>query len=386
MRKPLILSLIWSLTAVAVLPVIFRWAVPPPATGRIAYLLQGFSYLVPLVICYCIYRAESRHLAWPQAISLVFLVFLLASVTNSIHGYMVDHAAGTTPDYSNLIFQLRVHDSVMQLSPVAVPHSYRFLPNSIVRWMQLAHMGFEPARDLYRQICGILLFYAIYRYARLYTGFSGAIAAMLLTAIVHPVSFEIYRGQLTDPLSHLSFVLSFIFLETGDFASLLSTLLIGSLAKETVLAMAGYYVLFCRKERNYRLKVLVLCLASVTMYFGVRVFVLKGLMHYGQVSGVGREHVWSSLQPGLWPARFLMTAGAFAPFLALGWEKTPLSLKRQVFFLLPVLFISSLVFSWLHETRNFMPLVFVLAVVTGRYLFGGSSETKSPATQSVTDV
>jgi hypothetical protein len=385
MRKPLTLSLIWSLTALAILPAIFHWAAPPAATGSLGFLLRAFQFLVPLAICYCIYLAESRHLARPQTISMVFLAFLLASITNSIHAHMVDHAVSANPEYSNLIFQFRVHDLVIQLSPVAVPHSYRFLPNSIVRWMQLAHMGFEPARDLYRQMFGILLFYAIYKYARLYTSYSGALAAMLLAAIVFPVSFEIYRGQLTDPLSHLSFVLSFIFLETGDFALFLSTLLIGSLAKETILAMAGYYILFCRKESNYPLKVLVLCLASATVYFGVRVFVLKGLMHYSQVSGVGWYHVWASWQSRFWPTRFLMTAGAFAPFLALGWKETPLSLKRQVFFLLPILFISSLVFSWLHETRNYMPLVFVLAVITGNYLFGGSSETKSPPKPSLTD-
>jgi hypothetical protein len=37
-------------------------------------------------------------------------------------------------------------------------------------------------------------------------------------------------------------------------------------------------------------------------------------------------------------------------------------------FLLPVLVISNVLFSWLRETRNYMPLVFVMAVAGGGYL------------------
>jgi hypothetical protein len=64
----------------------------------------------------------------------------------------------------------------------------------------------------------------------------------------------------------------------------------------------------------------------------------------------------------------LLTACALLPFLVLGWKDTPLSLKRQILYLFPVLFFSGLFFSWLYETRNFMPLVFVMSVVAGSYL------------------
>ncbi len=189
------------------------------------------------------YRVEVRRLSRAQALSLIFLIFLFTSITNNIHRFYVDHSS-LGVQISNLAWQLNVHRQVMQLSPAVAPHSYRFLPNSIVRWMELSHVSYESARDIYRLICGLLLYYAIYRYARLFTNYSGAILALLLVTVIYPISFEYYAGQLTDPLSHLSFVLAFIFLETGEFALLLTTLLIGSLAKETVLAMAGYYVHF----------------------------------------------------------------------------------------------------------------------------------------------
>jgi len=312
-------------------------------------------------------RAESRRLTRPQAVVLVLLVILFTGLTNNLHSFNVDQATNYFPD-PNRVWQNNVHNLVMRFSLEVLPHSYRFLPNSIVRWMQLARIDFDSARDLYRLIVGLLLFYSIYKYARLYCNYTGALISMLFIAAVCPVTFEHYGGQLTDPLSHLSFVLAFIFLETEEFALLLSTLLIGSLAKETVLAMAGYYVLFHRKERNYLLKAAVLCVAGVAVYFGVRVFVLHGMMHYNQASGMMPDHVWENWQNGEWQEPFLLTVGALLPFLALGWKQTALALKRQALFLLPVLFISGLLFSWLRESRNFMPLVFVLAVIAGGYL------------------
>ena len=47
------------------------------------------------------------------------------------------------------------------------------------------------------------------------------------------------------------------------------------------------------------------------------------------------------------------------------------SLRRLVIFLVPVLFLSSLIFSWLREARNFMPLCAVLIVMTVYYLMPG---------------
>ncbi|MGD0868591.1 MAG: hypothetical protein ABSB88_03485 [Bryobacteraceae bacterium] len=315
---------------------------------------------------------------------MVFVVFLLTGITNNLHGFNVDQATNYPPD-PNRVWQNNLHNLVMRFSPEVLPHSYRFLPNSIVRWMQLAGIGFDSARDLYRLIVGLLLFYSIYKYARLYCNYTGALIAMLSVTAIYPVSFEHYAGQLTDPLSHLSFVLAFIFLETEEFALLLSTLLIGSLAKETVLAMAGYYLLFCRKEKNHPLKAAVLCLAGTAVYFGARLFVLHGTMHYSQVSGMVLGHVWDNWHNLVWPEPFLLTAGALLPFLALGWKETPLSLRRQAVFLLPVLFISSLFFGWLSEARNFMPLVFVLAVAAGVYLTRQFTDTFRPEAARETD-
>ena len=366
-RKLWVLLLVWGLAILAAIPALCRWTAVPKSDGK---LVQYLGYIVAAAICGFIYRRESRHLSHSRTFVLVFLVFLLTCIVNNLHHVNVDNGVPYLPGYvSNVLWQGLVNDLVIQLSPAALPHSYRFLPNSIVRWFQMGGLDYEPARDLYRLIFGILLFYAIYKFARLYTNYLGAILAMLFIAVIYPVSFEYYAGQLTDPLSHLSFVLAFIFLETEDFAFLLTTLLVGALAKETVLAMAGYYVLFCRKESHYWLKAITLCVASGAMYLGVRMLVLHGAMHaYTQISVAPPNMPSINWHDPRWPEGLLLTVGAFLPFLVLSWRDTPRSLKQLALFLFPVLFASGLFFSFLVEMRNFMPLVFVLAVIAARYL------------------
>jgi hypothetical protein len=337
---------------------------------RITILL---AYLAAVSICYSIFRIESRRLSRRQAICLALLVFSLTSVVNHIHSVTVDqgHNKFFSPELLNTDWQIEIQNFVIGLSPKAIPHSYRFLPNGIVRWMELCGTGYEPARDAYRLICVLLLFYAISRYAGLYTAYAGRMITLLLVAVAYPISFENYNGQLADPLSHLSFVLAFLFLANEEFWPLLTVLLIGSLAKETVLVMTLYYVLFHRKEKNYIGKAALLCAGTVIAYFGVRLAILKGTMNYVQVSATPLGHIRVNAGFLPWIPAFLLTVGVFLPFLAIGWDRTPAVLKRLALFLLPSLFLSSLVFGWLYETRNFMPLVSVLAVIAARTLSDG---------------
>ena len=367
-RKWLLLAGVWILTVIAILPAIYHWPAQRPYMGVELYARLGVGYVVAAAIGMAIFRVERKRLTRAQAILLVFVVFLLTSLTNNLHWFMIDHGKNVFSTVSNAAWQSQMNDYAIQLLPGLAPHSYRFLPNAIVRWMQIAHIDFESARDLFRMLSGLLVFYSLYRFARLYCGYSGAIMAMLFTAAIYPVSFENYAGQLTDPLSHLSFVLALLFLETEEFAWLLTTLLIGSLAKETVLAMAGYYVLFRRQEKGYVVKSALLVGLSLAVYFGVRFFVLHGAMSYQQTSGVGLDHVLENWRDPEWRIPFLLTACALLPFLAVGWKQTAVSLKRQALFLLPVLFLSSLFFSWLRESRNFMPLVFVTSVIAASFM------------------
>ena len=97
-------------------------------------------------------------------------------------------------------------------------------------------------------------------------------------------------------------------------------------------------------------------------------------MHYSDISGVTLAHVADNWQTDTWKVPFLLTALSLVPFLAVGWRTTPRALKRMALFLLPVLFFSSLFFSWLDESRDYMPAVFVLAVIAARTLAGETAD------------
>lgn len=145
-------------------------------------------------------------------------------------------------------------------------------------------------------------------------------------------------------------------------------MLIGSVAKEAVLAMAGYYILFRRRDKHYWSRSLLAVVSGVVAFVGVRLLVLHGLVHYKEISGTTLSQISLNLDDPHWPTPFLLTFCALLPFLLLAWKRTPLELKRLAFYLLPVLFIASLLFSFLSETRNYMPAIFVLSVVAGNYL------------------
>ncbi len=336
--------------------------------SRVAgWLAEVLALVAIFALLRTFYRIELRRLSKAQALNLVLLILIMTAAVEYTHHYFVD-LGSMFPNETNGTWQRDLQAQVTSLDPRALPHSYRFLPNALVFWLQMCRVPFQAASEIFRTLSMLVLFYTMYRWGRLFTSYLGALLAMVLVAVIYPVSFVAYAGQLTDPLSHLSFLLAFIFLETEEFPLFLSALLIGSLAKETVLGLLGFYVLFCRKDKGYAWKTPALVVACLGAYFAVRSFVLHGVMQYQQVSGVNVQFILTNLRQRTWPPHLMVTGLVFLPFLYLAWKQTPLLLKRLTFYLLPLLVLSSMVFSWLNEARNYMPLVFVLAVVAGRYI------------------
>ena len=358
--------------AVALVPVVLH--LPAPATSRGAGII--FVYLPAIfaaVVCYSFDRTFSKR----EKAEALFLCVAFAFLSTYLHVWLVDlghYFQGS----DNLKWQLYVQNSVIDLRPETLPHSYRFLPNSLVRLFEQATGDFSVARDGYRNLFGVLLFYSFYRFARLFLRHGGSLFCLALWMVVFPISFRYYAGQLTDPLSHLSFVLAFIFIETEQFVYLLLSIMIGCLAKESIVAMAGYYAFFRGREKSHWWKTILLVFASVAVCAITRVWVLRGVPNYEQISAVGPEHVavnWNNYS--LWLPGLLYTVSIFTPFVFAGWQKTPWTLRSLAVYLFPVLFLSSLIFSWLREARNFMPLVAVLTILTVYYLVPG--ERRQPA-------
>lgn len=356
------------LTALCFLAVLLRWpakAVPAPAF--IHYLLL---YAVPVAAAVACYRFALQGSA-RERLQTILVAGVLSMVANSLHYSMVD--LGAYSHVPNLAWQQDMQTRVLALDPSITGHSYRFLPNAFVRLLEMLTGDFSVSRDAYRNLFVLLQLVALYRFARLYTTHLGGIATLLLWWLAYPASIRLYAGQLTDPMSHLSILLALIFLERGLFGYFLLTVVIGSFAKESIFVLMGYYVLFKWSDRHYLWKVAALALTGVGLSAGVRLWVTKASLGYSTMSGVSPDHIARNWLHPAWPVQFFFTVGIFVPFVVLAWRSTPRTLTHLSLYLLPVLFASSLMFSWLHESRNYMPLVAVLAVITANYLVRNST-------------
>ncbi len=58
LHRTLTLALVWTLTAVAILPVVFKWPAPRAPANRLLDLHIGFWYLVAAAICWSIYYVD----------------------------------------------------------------------------------------------------------------------------------------------------------------------------------------------------------------------------------------------------------------------------------------------------------------------------------------
>jgi hypothetical protein len=364
----LIVLVVLAGVAVALLPVIFQWSAPPnPRMGA------SFTYLPAIlvaILCYALDPASNRK----EKVDTLLLCLVLAFLTTYLHIWLVD-LGQYFEGHPNLEWQLLTHKAVLELNPRMPPDSYRFLPNSLVRLFEQVTGDFVSARDGYRNLFEVLLFYSLYRLARLYLGHGGSLFCLPLLAVIFPPSFRFYAGQVTDPLSHLSFILAFIFIETEQFVYLVLTVAIGCLAKETIVAMAGYYLLFRWRDKLYLWKSVFLILASMGVYAIARISVLHGLPAYEQISGVGSEQVsqnWNDY--ARWVPGLLYTLGVFVPFVIAGWQKSPWNLRSLAIYWFPVLFLSGLFFSWLREVRNFVPVAAILVILTVYHLLPGERE------------
>jgi len=55
--------------------------------------------------------------------------------------------------------------------------------------------------------------------------------------------------------------------------------------------------------------------------------------------------------------------GAFLPFIAFGWRRIDGRLKAIFLTLTPLMLLVNLCFGWMYESRNYMPLVPLLATM-----------------------
>lgn len=307
----------------------------------------------------------------------MFLLAALSCFLVYIHYIYIDTTSSYFTVRSNLFWQLTIQRDVMNLDPAAIPHVYRFLPNSLVRIVEFFTGDFIYARTLYWVTVMFFLLFSIYYYARIYCSHERALLTILFYASVFPISIRYYAGQLTDPLSHLSFVLSFIFLELNLFLYFAMAVFVGILAKESILVMAVYFLIFRRKEKYYAPKSIFLLVVGAAITLCIRLWIVSAESPFneyfviGDLKGTWLPYLSENFgKSAKWIGQTLFTIGIFIPFLILAWKSANRNIRNLAAFLAVVLLLSNMFFSWLVETRNLIPAVIPLALITSDYLMG----------------
>ncbi|OGU17554.1 MAG: hypothetical protein A2076_02080 [Geobacteraceae bacterium GWC2_53_11] len=328
---------------------------------------------VPLTALAGCYRIDLGLTAQEKRTLFVLLAGLGALLVD-IHLVYIDNPSHLScqlfSDIPNAEWQRIMHDGIMRLRPDAIPHSYRFLPDSLVSLLTFLTGDFDYAKLIYRETCMFLLLFAIYYYGRLYCSHTVAIVTVMLYAIIYQISLREYAGQLTDPLSHLSFVLSFIFIELDMFLMLLPTILFGIMAKETIAVMALYSCLNKLFRRESPVPSLLLLAAGLALIAAIRWYVIpdfkpENINSLGSPADIIKANFFTYY---IWWRHLLFTAGIFIPFVLMGWGQTDQRLKQLVMYLLPVLIVAHFCIGFIKETRNLVPVLIPMALITANYL------------------
>ena len=207
-----------------------------------------------------------------------------------------------------------------------------------------------------------------------------ALITLVPLVVLYPLSVVYYRGQLTDPLSHMLFVMAFIYLLEDRPLALAAAPAPGVLAKETAVIVAPAY-LACYWRRGRRALFITVGLGSACLaaFLAARLPLgwqpgydsingTSGLM-IGTNLGVGTPITSSSVPLPVNYLHPLLFVGIFVPSIARNWPRIDPRLRALYLTVTPLLLLSNVCFGWLYESRNYMPLVPLQATMllaTGR--------------------
>lgn len=259
------------------------------------------------------------------------------------------------------------------------PHQFRALPYGFTRVLELLTGDWWFACIAYRWFFSYWFVWSWLRFARLFLPPRPALATLGVLLVYYPLSVQYYWGQLTDPLSHALFVLALIYLVQDRVWLLAAALALGICAKETVVLLVPVYVAcYWRGGLRTWLRAAALGAVCVAAFLGAR-------LPFGWQSGAGAMNGVERLMVGtnlgldrlgwtetaartfvplamnyLHPLAFVVP---FVPFIVRNWRHTDGRLKAIFLTLTPLVLLSSLCYSWLYESRNYVPLLPVLTTM-----------------------
>jgi hypothetical protein len=254
-----------------------------------------------------------------------------------------------------------------------VPHVYRPLPYGFTRTLEHLTGNWRFACFAYRWFFTYWFLWASYWLVRRFHGPAGGWVTIGIISALYPFSIWYYYGQLTDPMSHALFVLAMIYIIDDRWLPLACALGLGIAAKETAMILVfGYWLCCLKRGSDWILRPAALIAVCLFAYVAVRaplggwtpnfrsINATEGLMIASNL-GIGmKRHVSASpiYENYLFP---LVYVGLFLPFIAMRWQQLDDRVKALLISVVPLLLLSNLCFGWMHEGRNYMPLIPLLA-------------------------
>jgi hypothetical protein len=299
------------------------------------------------------------------------LFIVLAGLMTAWHGYEVD--------VPNEAWQQRLYLDILNHLPeesglLRAPHQFRALPYGFTRSLEVITGDWVFACLAYRWFFTYGFLWASYQLARRFQPRIRALATLVPVVLLYPLSVRYYQGQLTDPLSHTLFVLAMIYMIEDRLLALAAALALGVLAKETaVVVVPAYWACYWRRGLRALLTTAALGLVCTAAFLAARLPLGWGL-GYGSINGTEGLMIGTNL--GIGPPRYIGSAPTFenylhpllfvAPFLpaiAWNWRRADGRLKALFLTLTPLVLLSNLCFGWMYESRNYMPLLPLLATL-----------------------
>lgn len=327
-------------------------------------------------------RAAADRGSEPRPVLLTLGLAALALALTAWHWYKVDvlylsneHVWGQPGHYLDVLN--RVGDG---------PHPFRPLPYGFIRTLELLTGDWIFARQAYRAFFLYWFVWAYHRFARLFLSPGRSLAALLVLPVLYPQSVQYYAGQPTDPLSHALFALALIYVVQDRWVALAAALGLGVAAKETaVVIVVGYAACYGWQGLPALAKTVLLGTVCTAAFLATRL-PLDWRPSQRAINGVSELMIRSNL--GLPGAAYqgvaplyesylqpLLFIGLFVPFIVWHWRRQDGRLKALVLTVPPLVLLSSLCFSWVFESRNYVPL---LPLLTTMVLAGARSPKAQP--------
>jgi hypothetical protein len=353
---------------------------PPLLPFGVQLPLLALALALPVATLLACWRFVPLDLDRRAKAGLYALLVGLTLLQVHLHFTEVDlapHRYSTGAFQDNTHWQRVIHAAVLDGATGATiaGHNARVLPNGFTQLLIVATNSFVTGRTIYRLTFQLLLLLSIYLLGRAWFSHRAALLGLAFYALVYPVSLRYYAGQLTDPMSHLSFTLGMLFLARGPFAYLALAVLVGVVAKESVILIALAYALLRRDDARWLPRSTLLLGGGLGLIWLIRWLVDHDAPTAESLSGQAFEHLHRNLAEWrLWIPQVAFTLGLFAPFLALGWRRCPPLLRGLCVLLATALLATSARFSWLREARNFVPAAIPMGIVAAAWLMGELDE------------